>query len=269
MSDPIGFIGAGQMGEPMVHRLIGAGRSVTVYARRDEVRQRLTEAGATVVDSAAEVGAAAQIILCCMFSDAQLRAVTLGDDGLLAHCAPGTVVASHTTGSVSTVRELADAAPDVTILDAPVSGTAEDIANGRLTVLVGGPDDAVESVAAVVGAYASTVLRTGGLGTALDLKLVNNVLFAANAQLLSAAVTVADGLGIEEGRFLEALAACSGDSRVAGHVRGIGGMATFSEIAGPFLRKDVDAALVAAKDAGTDLGLLYDVVKRGPLTLSK
>ncbi|MCV7280261.1 NAD(P)-dependent oxidoreductase [Mycolicibacterium flavescens] len=265
MSDPIGFIGAGQMGEPMVHRLLAAGRPVTVYARRDEVRQRLADAGATVVDSVADVGKGARTVICCMFSDAQLKEVA---EELIDHCAAGTVVLSHTTGSVSTVRDIDSARADVTVLDAPISGTAEDIANGRLTVLIGGPADAVETAAEVVQAYAATVLRTGLLGTALNLKLVNNVLFAANAQLLSAAVGVAGKLDIEADRFLEVLAACSADSKVAGYARGIGGMAPFTEMAAPFLRKDVDAALAAAQEAGTDLGLLYDVIERGELPLS-
>lgn len=268
MSEPIGFIGAGQMGEPMVHRLLGAGHAVTVYARREEVRKRLTDAGATVVDSAADVAKDHRIIICCLFSDAQLREVALADDGLLAYCAANTIVLSHTTGSVATLHELASARTDVTVLDAPISGTADDIANGTLTVMIGGASDAVEVAAAVVGAYAATVLRTGGLGSALNLKLVNNVLFAANAQLLSAAIEIAGGLGIEPDRFLEALAACSADSKAAGYARGIGGIDNFSELAAPFLRKDVDAAMTAAADAGTDLGLLYDVIKRGALPLT-
>ncbi|OBG86984.1 6-phosphogluconate dehydrogenase, partial [Mycobacterium sp. E136] len=204
--------------------------------------------------------------ICCMFSDAQLKDVATE---LIDHCAAGTVVLSHTTGSVATLRELDSARADVTVLDAPISGTADDIANARLTVMIGGPADAVATAADAVEPYAATVLRTGALGTALNLKLVNNVLFAANAQLLSAAVTVARKLDIDADRFLEALAACSADSKVAGYARGIGGMAPFTEMAAPFLRKDVDAALVAAQEAGTDLGLLYDVITRGELPLSK
>jgi 3-hydroxyisobutyrate dehydrogenase-like beta-hydroxyacid dehydrogenase len=268
VSDRIGFIGAGQMGEPMVHRLLAAGHHVTVYARRDEVRHRLRQAGASVVDTVADVARDHRIVICCLFSDAQLRDVALGADGLLAHCAPGTLVLSHTTGAVTTLHELTTAATTVTVLDAPVSGTADDIANGRLTVMIGGPSDAVETAASVVDAYAALVLRTGGLGSALNLKLVNNVLFAANAQLLSAAVDVAADLDIDADRFLDALAACSADSKVAGYARAIGGMNSFSERAAPFLRKDVDAALTAARAAGTDLGLLHDVIARGALPLT-
>lgn len=268
MSDPIGFIGAGQMGEPMVHRLVGAGHPVTVFARRPDVCARLRDGGATVVDTLAELASTNRIIVSCLFSDSQLREVALGPEGLLAHTVPEAILISHTTGTIATLQDLIAARPTTTVLDAPISGTAEDIAKGQLTVMIGGGSEAVEQAAPIVGAYADTVLRTGDLGSALNLKLVNNLLFAANAQLLGAAIVVAKGLAIEADRFLEALAACSADSKVAGYARGIGGIDKFTELAAPFLRKDVDAALKAAGEAGADLGLLYDVITGGPLPLA-
>lgn len=268
MTQNIGFVGAGQLGEPMVRRLAGAGHEVTVYARRDDVRQRLREAGAAIADSIADLATGAQLIISCLFSDDQIREVILGADGLLAHADSGAILVSHTTGTVDTVHELADARTDVAVLDAPVSGTADDIANGRLTVLLGGESGAVAKADPILRAYASTVIRTGGLGSALNIKLVNNVLFAANAQLLGAATDVATQLGVDADHFLDALAACSADSKVAGHARGLGGMGVFAEAAAPFLRKDVGAALLAARDAGAELGLLHDVIEQGPLPLT-
>lgn len=268
MTQRIGFVGAGQLGEPMVRRLLGAGHEVTVYARRDDVRARLRAAGAKLADSIAEVATGGQVIIGCLFSDDQLREVALGAGGLLAHADPGAILVSHTTGTVDTVRELADANPDATVLDAPVSGTADDIANGRLTVLLGGESEAAAEADPILRAYASTVIQTGTLGSALNIKLVNNVLFAANAQLLGAATDVATQIGVDPDRFLDALAACSADSKVAGHARAIGGMGAFAEAAAPFLRKDVNAALVAACDAGAELGLLHDVIESGPLPLT-
>lgn len=268
MTPSIGFVGAGQMGEPMVRRLLVSGRDVTVYARRAEVRERLRAAGAAVVDSVAELATGRRIIVACLFSDAQVVEVAGGADGLLAAMDAGSILLSHTTGTGATLRTLAAARPDIHVLDAPVSGTADDIDHGRLTVLIGGTDAAIDEAVPVVEAYSSTVIRTGAAGTALDLKLVNNVLFAANAQVLAAAVKVANDLGIESARFLDALAACSADSKVAGVARGLGGMAAFSEAAGRFLRKDVSAALDAAGEAGTHLGLLDEVLQRGPLVLT-
>src|SRR4051812_35400980 len=133
----IGFIGAGQLGEPTVRRLLDAGHTVKVYARRDEVRGRLAESGAELVDSAASV-ADADLVVLFLFSDDQLRAVALEPGGVIAAMTPGTPLAIHTTASLQTLDALAAAATDrdVPVLDAPVSGTAEDIAAGELTVLV-------------------------------------------------------------------------------------------------------------------------------------
>lgn len=267
MDDAIGFIGAGQMGEPMVRRLLAANRDVLVYARRGEVRDRLVKAGARLADSVGDLAARSDVLISCLFSDEQLRAVAAGPEGLVANAKPGAVLVSHTTGNVSTLTELAKTSGPA-ILDAPVSGTADNIAAGNLTVLLGGPKGAVERVKPVLAAYADPIIATGDLGSALNIKLINNVLFAANAQLVASAVQVARHLRIEPEALLTALSACSGASKAAMYVQSIGGVDAFTSNASPVLRKDFAAAVDAADQAGVDLGLLYTAVERGPLSLT-
>ena len=268
MVNTVGFIGAGQLGEPMVMRLLGAGHHVLVYSRREEVRARLAASGARLAGSVAELASQSDILLSCLFSDMQLRETGLGPDGFIANAKPGSVFLSHTTGTVSTLEALRDSSPRApVILDAPVSGTAENIAAGTLTVLVGGPTAAVERVAPVLAAYADPVVSTGELGSALAIKLINNLLFAGNAQLLAAATQLGNKLGIDQMALLSALQVCSGRSGAASHAHRIGGIDRFTEMAGPFLRKDVAACREAATKAGVDLGLLGNVVHEGPLTL--
>lgn len=269
MPDVIGFIGAGQLGRPMVRRLLGAGHPVLVYARREEVRDRLKGNGASLADSVADVARQCDIVITCLFSDAQFVEVATGADGLMANVKPGTVLVSHTTGTASTLNTLATDFPDGPIvLDGPVSGTADDIAAGKLTVLLGGDPDAVERVRPVLAAYADPLITTGALGSALNLKLINNILFAANAQLVAAAIEVGRRLEIRDGDLLDALAVCSGGSRAAASVQLAGGLDNFAKLAAPYLRKDVAAGVVAAEDGGVDLGRLRDVVQSGPLSLS-
>lgn len=268
-SPVVGFVGAGQVGEPMVLRLADAGYRVQVYARRPEVRERLAAAGAVPVDSVAAVARDAGVVVSCLFSDAQLLEVARGADGLLANVRPGTVVVSHTTGTVSTLTTLLAEYPDGPLLvDAPVSGGAHDIAAGKLTVLLGGPEDAVARAKAVLGAYADPIITTGELGTALNLKLINNVLFAANAQLVAAAVELAKNLDVPEASLFEALGQCSGGSKAAGYVQSAGGVESFGKVVAPFMRKDVAACIEAAADRGVDLGQLRTVAENGPLDLS-
>ncbi|WP_280302035.1 NAD(P)-dependent oxidoreductase [Nocardia abscessus] len=269
MSQVVGFIGAGQMGEPMVVRLVAAGHRTIVYARREPVRERLRAAGADVVDSVREAAASSDVIITCLFSDQQLGEVLSGPDGVLAAARPDAVVVSHTTGAVSTIKNLAAERPDgPVLLDGPVSGSAEDIASGRLTVLLGGPPESVEAVRPVLAAYANTVIATGALGSALGVKLVNNALFAANAQLVAVAAEVGRQLGIDEGQLLDALSVASGNSYAADSIRRTGGFAKFEKRAAPFLRKDVAACLTATADLGIDLGGLGAAIADGPFDLT-
>jgi 3-hydroxyisobutyrate dehydrogenase-like beta-hydroxyacid dehydrogenase len=268
MGTTIGFLGAGQLGEPMVERLLGAGHDVLVHARREEARARLEAKGAALAESVAELARGSDVLISCLFSDAQLRETGFGPDGFIANAKPGSIFVSHTTGNLSTLEALrhASAAPP-DILDAPVSGTADDIAAGTLTVLLGGPGDAVAAVAPVLAAYADPVVLTGPLGSALALKLINNLLFAANAQLLASAAQLGTQLGVEPDVLLSTLQVCSAGSNVAAHAHRIGGMARFEELAGPFLRKDIAACREAVAEMGMDLGLLGIAVTDGPLAL--
>jgi 3-hydroxyisobutyrate dehydrogenase-like beta-hydroxyacid dehydrogenase len=268
MSQTVGFLGAGQLGEPMVSRLIDAGHDVLVYARRDDTRRRLEAHGAAPADSVAGLAAGSDVLISCLFSDAQLRETGLGPDGFIANAKSGSVFVSHTTGNLSTLEALqAGSAKAPVILDAPVSGTAGDIAAGTLTVLIGGPSDAVAAVTPLLAAYADPVVPTGPLGSALAIKLINNLLFAANAQLLATATQLGEQLGVEPDVLLSTLQVCSAGSQVAAHAHRIGGMDEFAERAGPFLRKDIAACREAAAEAGVELGLLGTALQEGPLAL--
>lgn len=252
----------------MVERLLSVGHDVLVYARRQDARRQLEAKGAAVADTVADLARQSDILISCLFSDAQLRETGLGSDGFVANAKPGSVFVSHTTGAVATLEALRDdSASAPIILDAPVSGTVDDILAGALTVLIGGPGEAITAVTPILAAYADPVVPTGALGSALALKLINNLLFAANAQLLAAATQLGTQLGVEPDVLLATLQVCSANSRAAAHAQRIGGMDRFAELAGPFLRKDIAACREAAAEAGVDLGLLGTAVQQGPLAL--
>lgn len=266
----VGFLGPGRMGRPMVDRLLRAGHEVTVFARREQVRRELEQAGAHVSDTAAEAARSADVILVCVFSDAQLLEVCLGEVGLLAGLRPGAVIASHVTGRRNTVQELAAQAAerDGFVVDAPVSGGTEEIAEGRLTVMLGGDSLAVDKVDRVVAAYADPRIHTGGLGSALAVKLVNNLLFASHAQTAAAAIELGEHLGVERDALLQVLESASGRSYAASALGRIGPVAEWASVVGEFMRKDVAACEAELSAAGAEGGLLVDVVHRGPLPLA-
>jgi 3-hydroxyisobutyrate dehydrogenase-like beta-hydroxyacid dehydrogenase len=261
----VGFVGAGRMGLPMVERLVAAGHQVQVHARRPELRAQLTTLGAQVADSSREAAEGCPLVIACLFSDAQLVAAAEGPDGLLAGLGAGAVLASHVTGTRATVAGLTQRA---TVVDAPVSGTADDIRAGRLAVLLGGDAAPVQLCTQVMAAYADRLLPVGRLGDALAVKLVNNLLFAAHSQLAVAAVDLGAQLGLDKNTLLTALAACSGASYATATLSRLPDAETFGRAAGPFLRKDVAACQQELDVSHGDAELLMSVVRGGRLDLT-
>lgn len=266
MDVAVGFVGAGSMGTPMVERLLSAGVPVTVHARRPESREHLERCGATVVASVADAAAAADVLIVCPFSEDQLEEITRGPDGLLAHAAPGTVLVQHATVSVGGVVALADVAAraGVTVLDAPISGTSDDIRRGELAVLVGGPQPALDAVAGTLGHYARALVHTGDAGSASAVKVVNNLAFAANVQVAVAAVRLGEELGVAPAALLTAVQHCSADSRALRLLAASGDVDGFLSQIAPYLRKDLALVEVQARAAGADAAYLLDVVRVGP-----
>ncbi|WP_322754188.1 NAD(P)-dependent oxidoreductase [Frankia sp. Cas3] len=260
----VGFVGAGQMGGPMVERLLAAGLNVHLYARRAAVAARFADLGAAVHDSLPDLARSAEIVIVCAFSDGQLWEIAAGDGGLLAAMPPATILVNHTTGQVATLENLAARARahDVEVVDAPVSGTAGDILAGRLTVLVGGTAAAIETCSPAVRAYAGTIVPTGPVGTATKIKLINNALFAANLQLTVDAMRVAEEMGVDPALVAGAVVHCSGNSYAMGKVDAMGWQPVVEQ-AMPYLVKDVGAVEQAAQDLGVDLGVLGAVARGG------
>jgi 3-hydroxyisobutyrate dehydrogenase-like beta-hydroxyacid dehydrogenase len=262
----VGFVGAGGIGEPMVHRLVAAGHAVRVFARRWEVRERLVAVGAVLVDAPAATATGAAVVVSCLYSDDQIDAVL---PAVAAGLEAGAVLASHTTGTPAALDRLrpAAAARGAAVVDAPFSGTAEDARAGRLTVLVGGSATAVSACEPVLAAYTGRVVRTGGPGSALSTKLVNNVLFAGLAQITLDAMRLAGELGLDPVALAAALEHCSGGSGATRHLVASGSPERFADRVLPYLRKDLDACTGAGLPWRG--GALAAAVEAGPLPLAE
>lgn len=266
----VGFIGAGQMGMPMIERLLTAGHSVRAHARRVEVHDAIEAAGGLTVPTARAAAETSDVVIACLFSDEQLLDACSGPEGVLAGLGAGSVLTSHVTGTRATLFQLAAAVEErgASLVDAPVSGTADDIRAGQLTVLLGGDRSDVLRCSAVMAAYASRLLPVGGLGAGLAVKLVNNLLFAAHSQLAVAAVELGAAFGVSSDTLLSALGSCSGASYAVATLSTLPDVDTYARLAGPFLQKDVAACRAELAAGGGGASLLLDVVDRGRLALS-
>ena len=254
----IGFIGVGQMGRPMVDRLIGAGWQTKVFVRRADQRAELEAAGIAVADSAVALAADVDLLILCLFSDGQVRESVI-ESGALAAMKPGSVVVCHTTGSPDQSPEMQASAPDgVTVLDVPISGTADHVRSGQLTLLVGGDAAALERVRAALASYADPILEVGGLGDGQRIKLINNLLFTVHLRVGIEAAALAESIGIPATEFSRIVSACSGDSFVVRMFRDVRPQAMGTS-AKHFLAKDVEVVRAVADEQHIDLGLLGEL----------
>jgi 3-hydroxyisobutyrate dehydrogenase-like beta-hydroxyacid dehydrogenase len=253
------------MGLPMVRRLVAGRWDVTAFARRAEVRSQCELAGASSSGDLNEAVREADVVVLCLFSDVQIRELAFGPDGFLSSIAAGALLISHTTGSPALVRQIAEEGSErgIRVVDAPVSGSARDIEEGHVTVLVGGNPEDIASATAVVAAYGDPVLAIGPLGGALVVKLLNNALFAAHVQLAGEVERVAAGFGVDMSTVAPALLQSSGASYALDVVARWGSIDKVAASAGPFLAKDLAVVDTVVLELGLDLGVLGLVNSRG------
>ncbi|WP_063038706.1 NAD(P)-dependent oxidoreductase [Nocardia pseudovaccinii] len=263
----IGFLGAGRIGEPMAQHLLAAGHRVRLYTRRAEVGDRLTAAGAELVDRVGDI-ADADVVVSCLFSDAQMLEVLPEIVGAMR---AETILISHTTGTPTTLSRLDEFAPSgkAAIVDGPFSGTADSARAGRLVVYLGGVPEHVATARQVVRAYADPVITTGARGTAMLMKLLNNLLFATISQVTLRGLAAGRAVGIEDSALLEALAVSAGGSNAGRHIAAVGSPDQYTETVRPFLRKDLAACREVAAEVGVDLSELLAIAYAGPMDLGE
>jgi 3-hydroxyisobutyrate dehydrogenase-like beta-hydroxyacid dehydrogenase len=156
--------------------------------------------------------------------------------------------------------DIAARAEHVEVVDAAVSGGPQDVAAGRLTLFVGGTDEAVTRLRPVLSCYGDPVLHVGPRGAGQTVKLVNNTLFAGHLGLLTESIRLGERLGVPESTLLTALTHGSASSRVLSLVAARGSVASFIELAGGFVGKDVAVVRGVAAELGSDLGVLDEVI---------
>jgi 3-hydroxyisobutyrate dehydrogenase-like beta-hydroxyacid dehydrogenase len=188
----VGFVGLGQIGEPMAARLASHPAGLITY----DVRPGAAVDGAKQAASLAEVAAAADIVSVMVRDDDQVRDVV---DGLTAAAPRGLTIAIHSTIAPSTAVTLAErhVVSGHHILDAPVSGGAVGARDGTLAVMVGGPREAYERCREPFGCFASLVVHMGPAGAGTRTKLARNLLHFAAFTAAAEAQRLAEAAGLD------------------------------------------------------------------------
>src|SRR6476620_720944 len=149
-NETVAVIGVGTMGHGMASSALRAGIPTVVWDRTPDVTRDLAALGAEVAPSAADAARRAAIVV-TMVPDADAVVATARDEGMLAALAPGSIWVQMSTIGVAGIERVAalveQQRPDITLIDAPVSGSKEPAEHGELTIFASGPADARARVA--------------------------------------------------------------------------------------------------------------------------
>ncbi|MEV3936470.1 NAD(P)-dependent oxidoreductase [Glycomyces sp. NPDC049804] len=219
MNSNVAVIGLGAMGLPMAARLAErfAVRGFDIAAERLDLA---AAQGVTPAATAAEAVADAGTVLVAVRTGDQLHALLFGDNGMAAHLAPGAVVVLTSTVGTAGLAETAArlAAQDAHLVDAPLSGGPVRAREGDLLIVVGAAPAALAAVEPVLEQLASTLSIVGDKpGDGQALKTVNQLLCGVHIAAAAEALALADALGLDRERTLDALTAGAANSFMLGN----------------------------------------------------
>jgi 3-hydroxyisobutyrate dehydrogenase len=208
--DRVALLGIGAMGHGMATSALRAGIPTIVWNRTPRATEDLVALGAEVAETPADAARRAVIVVTMVTNTDAVLAIAR-DEGMLASLAPGAIWVQMSTIGVAGIERVAEFAekerPDVTLIDAPVSGSKDPAAQGQLTIFASGPDEARARVAPLFEALGQRTIWVGPVGAGTRLKIVNNTWLAFANESVSASVALARRLGLEIETVVDALSA--------------------------------------------------------------
>jgi 3-hydroxyisobutyrate dehydrogenase-like beta-hydroxyacid dehydrogenase len=194
----IGFIGLGQMGGPMSKRLVDAGHELCVFDTDPLALKALSDLGATAAASPREVADRAEIVFTSLPTPPVVRAVALGEGGLIEGSRIRVMVDLSTTGTV-VARDVAAglAEKNITWADAPVSGGVKGAAAGTLAVMLSCPAATRDEIADLLAVFGKLFFVGEEAGMGQIAKLGNNLLSTAALTLTSEVVAMGVKAGLD------------------------------------------------------------------------
>jgi 3-hydroxyisobutyrate dehydrogenase len=207
--ESVAFLGIGTMGRAMATSALRAGIPTIVWNRNPEATREFTglgaEVAATPVDAARRAG-----IVVTMVTDANVAVSIARDQGMLAALAPGAIWVQMSTIGIAGIEQVAALVgaerEDVTLVDAPVSGSKDPAEQGELTIFASGPDQVHSRLDPLFDALGRRTIWVGPVGAGSRLKLVANAWLALAAEAVNTSVALADQLGLKTETVVNALA---------------------------------------------------------------
>jgi 3-hydroxyisobutyrate dehydrogenase len=212
----LGYLGLGIMGSAMAMNLQRAGYPLTVWNRSPEKMEPLVAAGAVAGTSPAQVAAESNVVFLNLTDTSDVEQVLFAVTGVAAGADEkrGLTVVDHSTISPVATKEFAERLNEygITFVDAPVSGGDTGAKTGTLSVMVGGPTEAVEGLRPILEVVGGTVTHVGEVGRGQACKACNQIAVLGALLGTCEAIALSRKLDLDPGTMLEVVAGGAGGS---------------------------------------------------------
>lgn len=218
----VGLIGAGLMGSGIGASLLRNGFPLTILEHAgNQPLDALLAAGAQTRTTAAAVAAEVDVLIVCVTGSPQVEAVLFDADGALQSLRPGTTVIDCSTAIPASTQKIARAVQEVgcDFLDAPMTRTPKEAAEGKLNLIVGGDKSVYEKCLPILQSYAENIAYAGGTGSGHQMKLLHNYVSLGFSAVLAEAAACARQAGTDPEVFCDILAAGGGAGVVLNRLR--------------------------------------------------
>ena len=215
MAMTVGFIGVGNMGNPMAGNVLKNGFAMTVYDKNPQAMENLVQGGARAAASVAEVAERSEMVLTCLPASPDVEALYLEPGGLIELAKPGTILVDLSSVLPSTPRKLEPRAKQrgVHYLEAPVS---DGVSGGRaatFAIMVGGDPQILERVRPVLQSIGPNIFSVGPVGAGNTVKAINNMMSCVNSLAMMEGLALGAKAGLDPMIIYEVVKASSGGSK--------------------------------------------------------
>ncbi len=251
----VGIAGVGRMGLPMARHVLAAGFDVVAFDLDSDALGAAEAAGARPAPDPAELARECDVVLVVVPADDDVRAVCLGERGILGAARPGAVIAICSSVLPATVAAVAAqaSARGVGVLDAPLTKGVGAAQAGTMTILVGGETAHLDQARAVLECFSEKIHHLGPVGAGQAGKTVNNILLWVQLAAVCEALDLGARLGVPAERMRAALEDCSADSWV---------LRQLPNITPTWPEKDLENALGMASGVGCPAPITAAVAAR-------
>jgi len=261
----IGMVGIGMMGHGIATNLLKHGHALALLEHSgNQPLDALKAAGAVSFTSAAELAARSEVVILVLTGSPQVEAVLTGPHGVLAVLKPGSVVIDCSTAIPASTIRMAQAvkAAGSGMLDAPMTRTPKEAAEGRLNLLVGGDADLFAALRPVLACFAENITHVGAVGAGHSMKLLHNYVSLGSVALLAEAAACAQRNGVAPEIFVDVLAKGGGGGTALERLKPylLSGDSTGLRFSISNACKDLTYYNTMAGDAGAELAIAASVL---------